>query len=567
MFNSRSCFLALIAVLLFVTLAALFESLPPEPYHGAGAVTDSSSEWLNGAVDQLPPLGPAPPFIVIDDPEPEEIEEPLTPEEQEIIALQAAEKKLAEEMKRKEDERRKKEKAEAEQRKKKGPSKFKKIDTFNADDVVYDPAGPRPDQIILLSASDGKGHNGGIPHLLEDTQVNRKEYAQLHGYTYHFLNISKYEYGGAHPVWAKLPAIVETFNTFPDAQWIWWLDLDAIIMTPTIELSKFLLSHEALNNSIMRGVELKKGGGASTGVFTSKNPNVKKVDLIFSQDLNGINAGSFFIRRSEFTRWFMDMWADPFFMGQSWPGQEQDAVGHLIREHPIMREHLAIVPQLMINAYPIDTPGMGWRKGDLIVHLAGCWVEEVCDVRWRQYQRKKMTVAGGAPPSPDWQEPEGSEDSEDPEESDSDATPKQPEESDSKEKSKQPENSVSKEKSKQPENSGSKEKSKQSENSESKEKSKKPENSESKEKSKQLENSDSKDKSKPTQNPDSKEKSKQPENSDSKEKSKQPENSDSKDKLKQPENSDSKEKSKPTENSDSNAKLKPIENLDSNAKS
>ena len=60
----------------------------------------------------------------------------------------------------------------------------------------------------MLAASDGKGHNNGIPNILSAIQPNRQEYANLHGYHYLFIDISKYGLTGIHPVWAKLPSIV-----------------------------------------------------------------------------------------------------------------------------------------------------------------------------------------------------------------------------------------------------------------------------------------------------------------------------------------------------------------------
>ena len=181
-------------------------------------------------------------------------------------------------------------------------------------DLVHSPAGPEPSEIVLLAASDGKGHNGGIKNILADITPNRQEYADFHGYKYQFLNISKYSIGGAHAVWAKLPAIVETFNLHPQAKWIWWLDLDAIIMTATVDLRTHLLSHDALKEKMLLGFEMNRSGGGLSGFVTQKNPDLALIDLIITQDQNGLNAGSFFIRRSEFTKIFIDMWADPFYV-------------------------------------------------------------------------------------------------------------------------------------------------------------------------------------------------------------------------------------------------------------
>jgi hypothetical protein len=45
----------------------------------------------------------------------------------------------------------------------------------------------------------------------------------------------------SHPVWGKLPALLEAMRKYSDAEWIWWLDIDAIIMSPEINLYKHLL--------------------------------------------------------------------------------------------------------------------------------------------------------------------------------------------------------------------------------------------------------------------------------------------------------------------------------------
>jgi len=311
--------------------------------------------------------------------------------------------RLEEEERKRVDESRKKEAAEAEQKKEearqKAVAEYKKIKihpgTFSVPaDMVHTPDGPKPDEIVLLAASDGKGHNGGIENILEDITLNRQEYANLHGYHYQFLNISKYDIGGAHPVWAKLPAIVEAFNLHPKAKWIWWLDLDAIIMSPEVDLRTHILSHEALLKSAQVDYEMNKSGGGLSGVKTYKNMNPNNIDIIVSQDQNGLNAGSFLIRRSEFSRMFIDMWSDPMFVRENWIAQEQDAMMHLIKEHEVVREHMALLPQTMINSYPVkDVPNMGWMRGQLVIHFAGCWVERKCNDQWKEYMALRTPVS------------------------------------------------------------------------------------------------------------------------------------------------------------------------------
>jgi hypothetical protein len=68
-------------------------------------------------------------------------------------------------------------------------------------------------------------------------------------------------------VWSKIKIISEAFRQYPDAKWLWWLDFDTLIMTPSIELGRCLLNHEVVNTEIWRGVPLSlryleaQGGG------------------------------------------------------------------------------------------------------------------------------------------------------------------------------------------------------------------------------------------------------------------------------------------------------------------
>ncbi|KAI5817172.1 galactosyl transferase GMA12/MNN10 family-domain-containing protein [Pyronema omphalodes] len=381
---SKLC-ISLLLLVAFITLLSFRDSIPHRQTTPATAVIPTKHDSLLGATGQKGANAPAPPYTV-----------------SEVIVQGPNKAVSAEEKKKQEEENRRKEEEERRRRKEEEDRKAKEAydrtkiytGTFAVPpNLVHDPAGPKPNEIVLLAASDGKGHNGGIDNILGDVTPNRQAYADLHGYTYQFLNISQYNIGAASAVWAKLPAIVDTFNKHPDAKWVWWLDLDAIIMTPEIELAKHVLSHEALARKIQKDLDVQKPGGGSSGHRTLKDPDFNKVDIIIAQDQNGLNAGSFFIRRSEWSRMFIDMWAEPVYVEKNWLAQEQDAMWHLISEHQTMMEHIAFVQQKEINAYPIrNIQGMSWETGDLVVHIAGCWVNNECNKQWKEMMAQRVVV-------------------------------------------------------------------------------------------------------------------------------------------------------------------------------
>ena len=54
--------------------------------------------------------------------------------------------------------------------------------------------------MVVLTASDGGGHNSAIPNVLERVLADRQQYCDRHGYTNLWLNTSRYDIGEAHRV-------------------------------------------------------------------------------------------------------------------------------------------------------------------------------------------------------------------------------------------------------------------------------------------------------------------------------------------------------------------------------
>ncbi|KAF2500210.1 galactosyl transferase [Lophium mytilinum] len=253
----------------------------------------------------------------------------------------------------------------------------------------------KPEEILILTASNGGGHNAAIPNLLERICEERDSYAKLHNYTHTWLNTDKYDVGDAHPVWAKIPAIADAFYQNPQAKWLWIADSDIIFMTHSVKLEEMLLSQKAMSEKIMKGQTLfngmKDGKSHKTKITMPEEPKISNLDILITQDHNGINAGSIFIRRSQFTRFILEAWTDKLLMEDHWLGKEQDALKHLMLEHPLIRSHVGVFPQRMFNAYAVGGDKMGWREGDLMVHLAGCWVggDHICKERFDEFWAKR----------------------------------------------------------------------------------------------------------------------------------------------------------------------------------
>ena len=113
-------------------------------------------------------------------------------------------------------------------------------------------------------------------------------------------------------------------------------------------------------------------GWAGTKWAASSASKWAAMDMIISMDMNGINAGSFMVRRSEWTRELLKRWwsrndvSVPNIGGMF----EQAALADLIHKDTSIASHVQIVPQRTFNAYgyPSSEESGLFQIGDFIVH-------------------------------------------------------------------------------------------------------------------------------------------------------------------------------------------------------
>ncbi|KAF5850820.1 hypothetical protein GGP41_010521 [Bipolaris sorokiniana] len=155
---------------------------------------------------------------------------------------------------------------------------------------------PKPENVIVLTASDGGGHNSEIPNLLERVLENREEYCARHGYTSLWLNASRYDIGDFHRVrqlpqrsskplkclttdvgMGQNPRLSRSLLPLSQAEWIWLMDADMIIMTPSIPLISSILSPSAIEKGIMCSTMLLNGENPPTNIYTPTHYRVEDV--------------------------------------------------------------------------------------------------------------------------------------------------------------------------------------------------------------------------------------------------------------------------------------------------
>jgi len=249
------------------------------------------------------------------------------------------------------------------------------------------PENPYKGQVVMVTASTGNNRFMSVPHVKEMVYENRRSYADRHGYEFIWANFTTYNISEEAPTyWNKIPVLQEAFVRYPNAEWIWWLDIDIILMNHSLNLWDHVLSPKAMERQAVLDQPLNQPGGGFSGWYTPPKYKWEDVNFIISSGGWGMNVGNFFMRRSRWSEWLLDLWTDPLYVKQGWTFPENDAWTHMYRHHPIVQKHTLCTPQRALNAYPAYNPlGEHWQEGDHSIHFAGCGSEKMCPERWQEY--------------------------------------------------------------------------------------------------------------------------------------------------------------------------------------
>ena len=249
-------------------------------------------------------------------------------------------------------------------------------------------------KIVMVTGSSGTNRMLGIPHIKEMIYENRKTYAEKHGLEFMWANMTSYNLPDGSPIyWNKIPILKEAFARYPHAEWIWWMDVDIIIMNMSLNIYDHVLSREGMAEHALLDEPIHGAGGSDTGYRTPPKYRPEDINFVISKDAWGMNVGNFLMRRSEWSNWLLDLWIEPLYIAQNWVFPENDAWTHMWQKHKIVQDHALCMDQRSMNAYPeYNFLGEHWQPGDHIVHFAGCGESAQCESEWNKYWEKREKV-------------------------------------------------------------------------------------------------------------------------------------------------------------------------------
>ncbi|KAI4161761.1 MAG: hypothetical protein LQ342_004593 [Letrouitia transgressa] len=251
---------------------------------------------------------------------------------------------------------------------------------------------PGTPEVVIMTLMDEENMS---KEYINKIKENRKDYAARHGYTTFFPSVSDYNIGSSPRSWALIPAVRHALTDYPHTPFIFALSPHALIMNPSLNLQTHLLSPKKLEYLMLRD---KPVVPPDSVIKTFSHLHGDRIDLILTQDAEGLSQGSFFIRKGDWAEFFLDTWFDPLYRSYNFQKAEGHALEHIVQWHPTILTKLALVPQRVINSYGVEIASRGgkevmYKDGDLVVRLVGCEgdpnrsCEKEFDVFYNQWKR------------------------------------------------------------------------------------------------------------------------------------------------------------------------------------
>lgn len=232
--------------------------------------------------------------------------------------------------------------------------------------------------VTVFSETDGNRDSPGgrDGEWMERIRRNRVGYAERHGYTTFFTNTTAYPLKNAPGSWAKVPALRHAMTLHPHSTWFWYLDSTSLITNQTLPLTSSLLSPQKLESLMIVNEPVVPPDSV---IKTFANLKGERIDIIVSQDKDGLSVQSLVVRRGEWAKYFLDAWFDPIYRSYNFQKAECHALEHIVQWHGTILAKLALVPQNVFNSYAKGSGGSvphvkygKFTDGDLVAGFPGC---------------------------------------------------------------------------------------------------------------------------------------------------------------------------------------------------
>ena len=203
---------------------------------------------------------------------------------------------------------------------------------------------------------------------------------------------------------------------YPHTSYFFLLSPQALIMNPSLSLINHIMDPKRLESLMLKDRAVVPPDSV---IHTFSHLKGDRIDLVITQDGEGLCQDSFIIRRGEWAKFFLDSWFDPLYRSYNFQKAEGHALvysilvsrdfifylqflqEHIVQWHPTILTKLALIPQRLLNAYGLDIESRGgvevmYKDHDFIVNLVGCAKDPIrsCAQEMESYYRQWKTAIG-----------------------------------------------------------------------------------------------------------------------------------------------------------------------------
>ena len=155
---------------------------------------------------------------------------------------------------------------------------------------------------------------------IRDRKLTR---SNLTGYQTFFSNATDYNVGSSPVSWSLIPAVRHAMTRFPHSTFFFSLSPHALIMNPTLSLTSHIMAPKRIESLMLKD---KAVVPPDSVIHTFSHLKGDRIDLVLTQDGEGLCQESFIIRQGEWGRFFLDIWFDPLYRSYNF----QKAEGHAL---------------------------------------------------------------------------------------------------------------------------------------------------------------------------------------------------------------------------------------------
>jgi mannan polymerase II complex MNN11 subunit len=115
---------------------------------------------------------------------------------------------------------------------------------------------------------------------------------------------------------------------YPQATFFFYLDPHTLIMNPTLSVEAHVVGKSRLESLMITDVPIVPPDSV---IKTFAGVKGDMIDMVLTQDRDGLSERSFILRRGDWAKFLLDSWFDPLYRTYNFQKAERHALEHIVQ--------------------------------------------------------------------------------------------------------------------------------------------------------------------------------------------------------------------------------------------